>query len=214
MILPIKHLVLTVLVSITLFAQSPLYKVDGKYRLISAVHLIDGIAYKKDTLYRAVVEVPAGTREKWEVNHKSGNLEWEFKHGKPRKVKFLAYPGNYGFIPQTLSGDGDALDVIVLSEGTSRGNILDVRVIGMLKLLDKGEEDYKIIAVTVDGPFKKIDTLKEMLLKKPYVVSIVRTWFEGYKDAGKIQFLGYNNKKKTLKYIEKCHQKWVNKTID
>ena len=116
------------------------FKEDGKYRLISSEHLINDLQFKVKDTYRALIEIPAGTRQKWEVAHKSGQLEWEFKNDKPREVKFLGYPANYGFIPQTLSGDGDALDIIVLSESVMRGDVLNVRVIGMLKLLDKGEK--------------------------------------------------------------------------
>ena len=185
------------------------FKEDGKYRLISSEHLINDLQFKVKDTYRALIEIPAGTRQKWEVAHKSGQLEWEFKNGKPREVKFLGYPGNYGFIPQTLSGDGDALDIIVLSESVTRGDVLNVRVIGMLKLLDKGEKDYKVIAVLDGGAFKKINSLKEMLLKKPNVIPIIRAWFEGYKDSGKIVFMGYENKAKTIKYVEESHKRWT-----
>ncbi len=190
-------------------AQKIEYKMKDKYTMLSNVHLINDVEYKDGDDYQILVEVPSGTREKWEVGHKSGNIEWEFRNGKPREVKFLGYPGNYGFIPQTLSGDGDALDIIVLSESASRGDILKVKVIGMLKLMDKGEQDNKVIAVTVDGTFKKIDTLKEMLLKKPNVIPIIRKWFTGYKDPGKMVFMGYENRKKTIKYIEDSHINWT-----
>ena len=171
--------------------------------------LINDLPFKVKDTYRALIEIPAGTRQKWEVAHKSGQLEWEFKNDKPREVKFLGYPANYGFIPQTLSGDGDALDIIVLSESVMRGDVLNVKVIGMLKLLDKGEKDYKVIAVLEDGAFKKINSLKEMLLKKPNVIPIIRAWFEGYKEPGKIIFMGYENKAKTIKYVEKSHNRWT-----
>ena len=184
------------------------YRKKGKYRLISNTHLIDDISYKKEGDYQIVVEIPTGSRRKWEVNHKSGQLEWEFKNEKPRKVKFLGYPGNYGFIPQTISGDGDPLDIIVLSESVKRGDILKVKVIGMLKLIDEGDKDNKVIAVTGRGAFKKIDTLKELLIKKPNVIPIIKLWFEGYKSPGKIIFVGYENKNKTIEYIEAAHENW------
>ncbi len=190
-------------------AQKIEYKMKDKYTMLSNIHLINDVNYKDGDAYQILVEIPAGSRQKWEVGHKSGNIEWEFRHGKPREVKFLGYPGNYGFIPQTLSGDGDALDIIVLSESAHRGDILKVKVIGMLKLLDKGEQDNKVIAVTTNGTFKKIDTLKKMLLKHPHVIPIVRQWFEGYKDPGKIVFMGYGSKKKTIEYIEESHVNWT-----
>ncbi len=209
MTLLISNLFLIVLLSNFLLASDIEYKEDGKYRIISSKHLINDVEYKNDDIYQILVEIPAGSRQKWEVNHKSGYIEWEFKNNKPREVKFLGYPGNYGFIPQTLSGDGDALDIIVLSENANRGDILKVKVIGMLKLMDKGKSDNKVIAITHDGVFKKIDTLKEMLLKKPNVISIIRAWFEGYKDAGKMVFMGYEDRKKTIEYIEDSHINWT-----
>jgi inorganic pyrophosphatase len=201
-------IILLLMFSSPLFAENIEYKEDGKYRIISNIHLINDVDYKKFDGYQILVEIPTGTRQKWEVNHKSGNLEWEFKNGAPRKVKFLGYPGNYGFIPQTLSGDGDALDIIVLSESAKRGDVLEVKVIGMLKFIDKGESDNKVIAISNEGVFKKIDTLKEMLLKEPNVIPIIRGWFEGYKGSGKLVFMGYENREKTISYIEKSHDNW------
>ncbi|MBL4661382.1 MAG: inorganic diphosphatase [Alcanivoracaceae bacterium] len=185
------------------------YQQDGKYRIVADIHLINEVDYKKKGHYQILVEIPTGSREKWEVDHKTGHIEWEFRDGKPREVKFLGYPGNYGFIPQTLSGDNDPLDIIVLSESAPRGAVLQVRILGMLVLSDGGESDNKVIAITDNGAFKKIDTLAEMLVKRPNVISIVRQWFEGYKAPGKMMFLGYEDKNKTLKYIEKAHGNWL-----
>jgi len=209
MISTIRAAILLVLMSSTIHAQEISFKDDGPYRKLASEHLINDIPYKVDDMYQSVVEIPTGSRDKWEVNHKTGDLEWEFRKNKPRKVKFLGYPGNYGFIPQTLSVDNDPLDVIVLSESSKMGDVLNIRVIGMLKLLDKGKVDNKVIAIMTDGPFNKMDSLKEILIKKPNVISIVRQWFEGYKDPGKIVFIGYGNKKKTLKYIESAHEHWA-----
>ena len=209
MILRINFILLFIFFCSQGFCNEIDYKEDGKYRLISSEHLINDLPYRVSNTYRALIEISAGTRQKWEVAHKSGQLEWEFKNGKPREVEFLGYPGNYGFIPQTLSGDGDALDIIVLSESVARGEVLTVKVIGMLKLLDNGEKDYKVIAVLDDGVFKKINSLKEMLQKRPNVIPIIRAWFEGYKEPGEIIFMGYEDKAKTIKYIEESHKRWT-----
>ena len=185
------------------------YKREGKYKIVSNIHLINSIAYKKNDTYQAVIEIPTGSRQKWEVNHKSGHIEWEFKDNKPREVKFLGYPGNYGFIPQTRSGDGDPLDIIVLSESGKIGDILKIEVIGLLKLEDTGEEDTKIIAITKKSPFKDIKTLKDMLIKYPNVIPIVKEWFEGYKGPGYMLFKGYSDREEALPHIEKAHKKWI-----
>lgn len=191
------------------FASDIVYKQDGSYRMLSNKHLINDVAYKKDDAYQILVEIPTGSLQKWEVEHKSGQLAWEFRNGEPRKVKYLGYPGNYGFIPQTRSGDGDALDIIVLSESTNRGNILKVKIIGMLKLEDSGDEDTKILAITTDNPFKNVKTLEDMLIQYPNVISIVKQWFEGYKGPGHMLFKGYGSKKDAEHHIEKAHKKWL-----
>jgi len=53
-----------------------------------------------DGTLNAVIEIPAGTNAKWEVDSKTGILSWEIKDGKPRMVKYLGYPGNYGMVPR------------------------------------------------------------------------------------------------------------------
>ena len=100
---------------------------------------------------QAVVEMPAGTLQKWEVEKETGELEWEIKDGQRRVVDYLSYPGNYGMIPQTYlpsdkGGDGDPLDVLILGEATKRGEILPCEIIGVLKLLDRGEIDDRAAA--------------------------------------------------------------------
>ena len=74
-----------------------------------------------DGSYNFFVEIPAGTKEKWEVNKRNGLLELEEKKGRKRVIKFLAYPGNYGFIPQTYGADGDPVDVVDMDESIERG---------------------------------------------------------------------------------------------
>lgn len=175
----------------------------------SSKHLINDIKYKSTNSYHALIEIPTGSIDKWEVDHKTGKLEWETRNSKPRKINFLGYIGNYGFIPQTLSGDNDPLDIIVLSSSVNRGDILKVKILGMLKLMDHGEEDNKVIAILDNEiPFKNINTLSDMLLIHPNVISMVRDWFTGYKQAGKMIFMGYETKNSTIKYIEKAHKKW------
>ena len=199
------------LFSAVLCAEAIIFKADGKYRLLSDTHLVDGVSYKNGA-YQALIEVPAGTTAKWEVNHSTGHLEWEFKKGKPRNVSFIGYPGNYGFIPQSIldkkdGGDGDPLDVIVLGPSVPMGSVQKIRILGALQLLDKGEQDDKIIAVPLSGPFENIDSLEEMLIKFPGVIDIVRTWFEGYKGS-KIQFMGYMTHKKAERLVEVAHGSW------
>ncbi|MEC7640729.1 MAG: inorganic diphosphatase [Nitrospinota bacterium] len=140
---------------------------------------------------QVVIEIPAGTNAKWAVMEPDGVLVWEKKKGKPRVVKYLAYPGNYGMVPGTLGGDGDPLDVLVLGHALARGSVVKVKVIGVLKLVDTDEQDDKLIAVLPSGPLGKVDNLAELEEKFAGVKSIVETWFVNYKGPGKMESQGY-----------------------
>jgi inorganic pyrophosphatase len=97
----------------------------------------------------AVVEIPAGSRNKYELDKDSGLIRLD-------RVLYSAvhYPGDYGFIPRTLAEDGDPCDVLVLlNEPTFPGCQIDTRPIGVLRLLDRGEPDDKILAVPCHDPF-------------------------------------------------------------
>jgi inorganic pyrophosphatase len=100
-----------------------------------------GLLSSEDTL-RFRIEIPAGTKEKWEFNDETGEVEKDYKDGKVRIIQFLPYPGNYGFVPETLAGDGDPIDVIDLDESGVRGELKKVRIIGALNFEDK--KGYKI----------------------------------------------------------------------
>ena len=145
-----------------------------------------------------VVEIPAGTNGKWEVEKATGKLKWEFRDGKPRIVNYLGYPGNYGMVPRTLlpkelGGDGDPLDVLILGPAVPRGTVLPTRPIAVLKMLDGGEVDDKIIAVASEGPFAKVTTLKALTENYPGVTEIGERWFQNYKGPGKVVTKGYQD---------------------
>jgi len=155
------------------------------------------------------VEIPAGTLAKWELNKNSGSICWEKKDGQLRTINYLGYPGNYGFVPGTFlpenkGGDGDPLDVIVLGPAEFRGTIIECELIGVLEMLDDGEQDDKLIAVSINSPFSKIKNLVELNREYPGVTSIISTWFENYKGAGKITILGYDNEIKAKKILKKA----------
>ena len=97
----------------------------------------------------AVVEIPSGSRNKYELDKESGLIRLD-------RVLYSAvhYPGDYGFIPRTLAEDGDPCDVLVLlNEPTFPGCQIDARPIGVLRMLDRGEPDDKILAVPCHDPF-------------------------------------------------------------
>jgi inorganic pyrophosphatase len=151
-----------------------------------------------DGTVNVVVEIPAGTTAKWEVDKQDGVLRWELEHGNPRVVQYLGYPGNYGMVPRTLlpselGGDGDPLDVIVLGPAVARGSVLRVHILGVLRLLDGGEQDDKLLAVQEGTALAAARDLDELNLRFPGVTLIVETWFRHYKGPGRLEPLGFGS---------------------
>ncbi|SDR75094.1 inorganic pyrophosphatase [Formosa sp. Hel1_31_208] len=156
----------------------------------------------------AIVEIPAGTNKKFEYNKTTHTFEIDQKNGLDRIVQFLPYIGNYGYIPSTYSdpkkgGDGDALDVLVLSESLPTGSVVEIIPIAMLKLIDDGELDYKIIAV----PFNKADQVikatnyKQFDEKHPQIKKIIELWFLNYNKDDEARIDGWANEKEAIKEI-------------
>jgi len=99
----------------------------------------------------AIIEVPKGTRNKYEYSKKAGVIKLDRVLYSP-----LHYPGDYGFIPQTYFEDDDPMDILVMmNEPTFPGCVIEARTLGMLKMIDKGEPDFKILAVPATDPFFK-----------------------------------------------------------
>lgn len=179
-----------------------------EYTLVGRKHLVDGyLPLDSDGHINVVVEIPTGTTAKWEVEKETGVLKWEFRMGKPRVVSYLGYPGNYGMIPGTLlprdlGGDGDALDVLVIGPPLPRGSVIRSRVIGVLKLLDGGEQDDKIISVLLDSEWGDISSIEELNREYKGIAEIIEIWFSNYKGPGKMQSKGYGNVTEANRIIE------------
>jgi len=148
-----------------------------------------------------VIEIPTGTNEKFEVDKTTGRLKLEvLNNDKPRIINYLSYPFNYAMVPRTLlpkklGGDGDPLDVIVLGKPIERGLVVECKLIGVLKLLDRGEKDDKLIAVSANSRFYNVNNLEQLEAAFPGVLDISKIWFTNYKGKGKIQFMGFDDKR-------------------
>jgi inorganic pyrophosphatase len=154
-----------------------------------------------------VIEIPAGTNAKWEVAKTGDAIEWEMQDGKPRVVSYLAYPGNYGMVPGTrltrqAGGDGDPLDVLVLGAAAARGSVQPVRIVALLKLLDDGERDDKLIAVPLAGPLSDVRDLEDLLARYPGITAIIETWFLHYKGPGRIESGGWADASTGLQVLD------------
>ena len=158
----------------------------------------------------AVIEVPKGSQTKYELDKKSGLL-------KVDRILYSAvhYPANYGFIPRSYCDDNDPLDVLVLcQESVLPLSLMRVRPIGVMKMIDQGENDDKIIAVHVDDPeYEHYHSINEL---PPHCLKILRRFFEDYKQLENKEvkidrFLGPSEAKQVivnaLSLYEKCkHQ--------
>ena len=182
-------------------SQDP-YTIKGEHNYLTGYE-----AVFEDGDINVVVEIPTGSVQKWEVEKTNGTLKWEFVDGKPREVKYLGYPGNYGMIPRTLlpkelGGDGDPLDVIVLGPAVERGDVIKCKIIGVLQLLDRGEQDDKLIAVLENTPFYSVNSIVELDANFNGVSEIVKLWFANYKGPGKMVPQGFADEKVARKILD------------
>jgi len=138
-------------------------------------HQLDTGPNTPDLIY-VVVEIPKGSRNKYEYGKKLGVIKLD-------RVLYssLYYPGDYGLIPRTHYDDGDPLDVLVMvNEPTFSGCVIEARPIGLFKMLDKGDPDDKVLAVPARDPifsdYKDISDIPQHFLRE------VAHFFEVYKD--------------------------------
>lgn len=108
---------------------------------------------------KVIVEIPKGSRNKYELNSETGEIELD-----RRLFASLNYPTEYGFVPETLSGDGDELDAMVaLTEPTFPGCVIPIKPIAILKMGAEGEEDPKILGVPRSDPaWNTLETLEDL----------------------------------------------------
>jgi inorganic pyrophosphatase len=157
----------------------------------------------------AVVEIPRGSRNKYELDKISGQFRLD-------RVLFSAvhYPGDYGFIPRTLHEDNDPLDIIVLiNEPTFPGCQIDCRPLGVLKMLDRHEPDDKIIAVPSNDPFYHeyfdIADISQHTLKE------IEHFFHIYKDleGRRVEIVGWEKSEIAMKVIQDSIERYEEKYL-
>ena len=135
------------------------------------------VSYGEDVPKRVngIIEIPKGTRAKYELDKESGLLLLD-------RVLYSSvyYPANYGFIPQTYCDDKDPLDILIVSQiEVVPLCIVPAKVIGVMRMLDGGEADDKIIAVAAGDP--SVNHINDISELPKHFISEIRNFFEDYK---------------------------------
>jgi len=127
----------------------------------------------------AIIEIPRGSNNKYEIDKETGLIKLD-------RVLHSAqtYPFDYGFVPQTLWDDGDALDVMVLTTNALPvGLIVPVRPVALMHMIDSGESDDKVLAVPVGDP--RWAGVKDLADINPHTVKEIEHFFVTYKQLQK-----------------------------
>ena len=149
------------------------------------------------------IENPKGTSNKYELDKETGKIMLDRS-----LYSSVFWPFEYGFIENTLSEDGDPLDVVVLvNEPTFPGCVIPSKIIGMLDMEDESGIDYKIIAVPddkIDPRFKHINSIDDLT---EHQKKEIQEFFETYKrlEPNKwVKVVGFKSKEEAEKIIEQC----------
>jgi len=140
-----------------------------------------------------VIEIPAGSGVKYEVDKESGALIVD-------RVVFtpMVYPAAYGFIPGTLADDGDPADALVLiSAPLLPGSVIRARPIGLLLMEDEAGKDEKIICVPHDKVYPEFTDIHEVSQLPAIKRDTIKHFFEHYKDLEKgkwVKITGWGDK--------------------
>jgi inorganic pyrophosphatase len=128
-----------------------------------------------DGCIHVVIEIPRGSRNKYEIDHESGRVFLD-----RRLFTATTYPADYGYIPETLGGDGDPLDALVLLEDPVYPGVwVQARPLGVLYMHDEAGEDAKLICVPPREP--RWNDVHELADLTPQLVEEIQHFFEVYK---------------------------------
>ena len=153
-----------------------------------------------------VIEIPKGSRNKYEFDEETGDIRLD------RVLRSAVhYPGDYGEIPETLGDDGDPLDAIIVNRFPAfPGCVVPARVLGVLEMIDSGDNDEKLIAVPEGDPefdnWKSLDDVPESTKEE------IKEFFATYKnlEKGKVvevkEWLGVDKAEEILKKAQEAYK--------
>jgi inorganic pyrophosphatase len=134
-----------------------------------------------------IVEIPRDSKNKYEYDHENHTIKLD-RH----LLVSMGYPAEYGFIPDTLGGDGDPLDALVLTEyPTFPGCLIESKILGMCNMTDENGEDAKLICVpTYDPRWKSATDIGDV--PKP-ILDRISHFFTVYKDLDEGKWMKVEN---------------------
>ncbi|NUJ97309.1 inorganic diphosphatase [Candidatus Gracilibacteria bacterium] len=177
----------------------------SKY-MLNLLHVLPAFVSEEEGIINAIVENNAKLINKYELITETGTLKLD-------RVGYssLAYPFSYGAIPSTWDLDNDPLDVeiINLTEDILPGTLVELRIIGVMKFVDGGEVDDKIIAVVNDD--KRQDHITDIAQLGEYWQKETTHFWEYYKylkkpGTGKVE--GFFGKEEAVKIIKECEERY------
>ena len=147
------------------------------------------------------IEIPKGSRNKYELDKEKNVIKFD-------RMLFssVMYPTDYGFIPDTLADDGDALDaMVILGEPTFPGCYIETKVLGVLVMSDDKGLDEKILTVPVSDPqWNHLNCLEDV---PKHLLNEIAHFFQIYKNLEnkEVKILGWKNKEEAILTIKKCY---------
>jgi inorganic pyrophosphatase len=154
--------------------------------------------------FTAVIEIPKGSRNKYEYDHEAHVFRLD-----RRLFTAMTYPADYGFIPDTLSEDGDPLDVLVLLEdATFPGCVIEVKPIALFRMEDDKGVDDKVLAVPCSDPnWNGLETLDDIAKQ---LRDEIEHFFSVYKDLEqkKVKVDGWYSREDAVKEIKASRERF------
>jgi len=155
------------------------------------MNLLHDIPAGTADVMNVIIEIPKNSKNKYEIDKETGMIALD-------RVMHTAqdYPFDYGFVPQTLFDDGDALDVVVMTTyPLAPGILVRCRPVAIMGMIDSGEQDDKVIAVPTDDP--RFDDIKDLSDINKHFLKEMEHFFSTYKkiQEKEVSISGFKGKK-------------------
>lgn len=163
------------------------------------MHLLHGIKPGTKEKINVIIEINKGSKNKYEIDKETGMIALDRTAHTAQD-----FPFDYGFIPQTLWDDGDAVDVIVLTTyALMPGVLVRVRPVAIMNMIDSGDKDDKIIAVPIDDP--RWNEVKDLTDINSHTLKEIEHFYSTYKKLQnkEVSVTGFQNRVGAEKAFER-----------